>query len=556
MNNINGKDYMSCLFRDYGIDHVFYMEAILVSTMLDLEEKYGVKPILAHSELAAGYMADGYARASQKPGVCFSQSIGAANLAASLHDAWLGNSPVIALTGYKLHSLQYRNAYQESDHKAHFSGVTKFNAMTYDAKEFPHILKQCFREVTTGTPQPAHLDILGVEGVETEDAIIDEPYVAEPRYGSFPAYRPSADEKDVAEAAAAINKSKKPVIVAGRGAKYSDKDGKLVELARKADIPIVTTPDAKTIIDETDDLWGGIVGNYGMDSANRTVKESDLVIYVGSMVSDQTTLEYTVPPIETKVIQIDINGAQIGKNYGNCIGLQGDALRVIEQLDKKVEKKSRTNWRTEVHNYVMNSLQKMSDLSKKETIEGINTAYLCNEISKVLPDDAIIVSDTGWSAVWTSTAVRMKASQDYFRAAGSLGWGLPASMGVKCANPDKPVICFMGDGGSLYYFTEFETAVRNGINTVTIINNNTMYAQCIEFNPKASPERMEQERKLVTFPTVNFTKAAESFGAFAVRVEKPEDIKPAIQKALASGKPALVEVMTDWKIMPLSPFEK
>jgi len=187
--------------------------------------------------------------------------------------------------------------------------------------------------------------------------------------------------------------------------------------------------------------------------------------------------------------------------------------------------------------------------------DGINTVRMCAAVSAALPDDAIVVADTGWSAMWSSTAVRMKGTQDYFRAAGSLGWSFPGSLGVKCANMSRPVFNFIGDGGMLYYFTEWETAVRNGLNTISIVNNNGHLAQCIEIKDGATPEMIEQELANVAFPTVNFAEAAKQFGADGIRVEREEDIAPAIKAALESGRPTLIEVMTDWRIMPLAPVK-
>ena len=551
---MNGKEYMSRLFRDHGHTHVFYMETLFTATFLDLEEMYGVKPVLAHSELAAGYMADGYARSTQKPGLCFAQSIGAANLAAGIHDAWLANSPVVAVTGKKMPHLQYRNAYQESDHSKLFQGVTKFHGIAFEAGEFARVLKQGLREATTGRPQPVHIDAFDFEGIATEDAEMNGPYDPELQYSKSPAYRPSADESSVKKAAEAINKASKPILVIGRGAAVSDKEKTLAALARKADIPIVCTPDGKTFVDEDDSLWLGVAGTYGMFSANRAIKEADLVIYAGSMVSDQTTLGFSAPSSKTLIIQIDIDGAKIGQNYPNTIGLNGDVLMVAGQLAKEVKEKRRDQWREATAAYKREFFKELTDLADKAS-NGVNIAKMCGEISKVLPDDAIVVADTGWSAMWSSTALRMKSTQNYYRAAGTLGWSFPASLGVKCAHKERPVINFTGDGGMMYYFTEWETAVREGLNIISIVNHNGLLAQCVRFREEATQKMMDQEREKISFPNINFSEAAKAFGANGVRIEKIADLAPAIKVAIESEKPTLIEVMTDWEISPLAPIK-
>ncbi len=557
---MTGQEYLANILKEYKVSHIFYQEYALNRLVNDLESKYGVKPVLCHSELAVGYMADGYARASGKPGICFSQSIGACNLAASLHDAWLGNSPVIAMTGCKQSSLQQRNAYQESNHYAHFSGVTKYNVPLLDEQEFPHLIRQCFREVTTGCPRPAHIELPGVGGEIFEAAVMEADFAAQPAYAKFPAYRMAADVNLVKAAAKMINSAEKPVIVSGRGVFYSDDENVLTKLAEKADIPVVTTPDGKTTIDESHKLWAGIVGGYGMVCANKTVAAADLVIYIGSQISDQTTLDYTLPAKSTKIIQIDIDGAQIGKNYPNTFGLQGDAKTVMQQLLEAVETKERKDWIAEVSAFVEATLKKQAELEAKTYENGCNTARLCKEIGDALPDDAVVVSDTGWSAVWSAGSIRMKSSQKYVRAAGSLGWSFPAAMGAKCAMPDRPVFCFSGDGAIFYHLLELETAVRNNINTITIVNNNSMYAQCVDcvdefFDPATEQHKIDKERELVTFGPVNFAKIAEELGANAIRVEKDEDIAPAIKKAMESSKATLIEVVTDWTVRPLDPTE-
>ncbi|MCQ4636970.1 thiamine pyrophosphate-binding protein [Anaerovorax odorimutans] len=557
---MTGQEYLANVLRENQVSHLFYQEYALNRLINNLEEDYGVKPILGHSELAVGYMADGYARVSGKPGVCFSQSIGACNLAASIHDAWLGNSPVIAMTGCKESSLQVRNAYQESNHTAHFSGVTKFNVPLLEDGEFPRLIRQCFREVTTGNPRPAHIELSGVGGDKWEAAEMNYDFAVDEKYTNYPAHRTLACEEDVKKAAAMIDGAEKPVIVAGRGVFYSDHKNILTQLAEKGDIPVVTTPDGKTAMDENHKLWAGIVGGYGMVCANLTVSKADLVIYIGSQVSDQTTMNFTIPKDGTDIIQIDIEGSQIGKNYTNTYGLVGDAMSVMEQLLEAIHEKKREAWTAETRVLVNEVAVKQTE-SEKLNLDGCNTARLCRELSKIMPDDAILVSDTGWSAVWTAGSVPMKQTQKYIRAAGSLGWSVPASIGAKCAEPERPVFCFCGDGAYFYHLQEIDTAVKYGINTITILNNNSLYAQCVDcvpefFDPETEPEKIEKEKQMDTLGPVNFTKIAKEFGAMAIRVEKDEDIAPALKKAMQADRPVVIEVVTDWKARPLDPVSE
>ncbi len=556
---LTGSEYIAETLKANEVTHVFYEELAFYFTT-KIMAPYGIKNVLAHSEEAAGYMADGYARTTGKPGVCMSQAIGSANLAASVHDAWLGNTPVIALTGFKPNCGLQKNGYQESDHRALFSGVTKYNQATYDAQQLPHLLRQCFRETTTGKPRPAHLDVIGYAGEVAEKAEMNDPFVPETAFSKYPAMRPSAEQETVLRAAKAIDSAKKPVIVAGRGAIISDRTGEaLYTLASKGDIPVATTLDGKTIIDENDPLWAGVVGGYGMDCANKTTASADLVIYIGSMVSDQTTLNFTAPQCDKQIIQIDIDGSELGKNYPNTIGLLGDARTVMLQLTEVIAASDRPAWRKEVREYVDSTLAKQREISDSDACP-IQTPRLLRELSNLLPDDAIVVSDTGYSAIWSCSMLRMKPSQKYTRAAGSLGWAFPASLGAKCGNPDRPVICFVGDGAFYYHLSELETAIRYGINTVTIINNNSRLNQCIPYAGEAytnDEKEYDIYKKTVAFMPTDFVAIAEAFGAMGIKVTKAEDIAPAIKKGLAANKPVVIEVVTDCMSKgPLSPSNK
>lgn len=541
--SIKGYQYIASTLAGYGVTHVFYIEAMLRIALRELNE-LGVRGIMAHTENAAGYMADGYARISGRPGVCMAQSIGAANLTGAIHEARLANSPVIALTGKKDAQYQYRNSYQELDHRLFYESITKFNADVTESEQLPYLLRQCFRETVTGKTGPAHLDIPNHQGRITELADIGEPVYIEDAFKKYPAFRPAAEIHMVVEAAKMIDNAKKPVIVAGRGAEISGAGEDILKLALKGDIPIVTSPDGKTLIDENEPLWSGIVGNYGMDCANRTVMNSDLVVFIGSQTGDQTTLDWNVPAQNVKVIQIDIDASELGKNYPNSIGLAGDPKIVSAQLAESVNKNTHSEWIQEVKNYVNDT---MSDYERLQTSESlpIRPERLCYEISKVLPDDAVLVADTGFSAIWSAIMLRMHPTQRYLRAAGSLGWAFPASLGVKCGAPNRPVVCFTGDGAFYYHLSEMETAVRYGINTVTVINNNQILAQCSGDIKKVNQSKTDSGSHLYTFKPVNFSRIAEEFGCFSIRVEKPEDIGPAIKRALDAGKPAIVEVITD-----------
>ena len=540
---MQGYEYLAKTLKGYGVTHVYYTQTIFRLAINEMN-KLGITSVLAHSENAAGYMADGYARASGRPGICMSQSIGAANLLGGIHDAFLANSPVIALTGKKSPVYQYKNCYQESDHRLMYEGVTKFNAEMQDPQQVGFLIRQAFREATTLKARPVHIDVPDFMGTALEMAEIKDGLFIDEMHMRYPSYRTPAEEGQVEKAAAAIGKAKKPVIVAGRGAAVSGAGSALYELAKKADIPIVTSPDGKGLIDERDPLWAGIVGAYGIDCGNKTAKSADLVIFVGTQTSDQTTSDWSMPARDVKVIHIDVDPTELGKNYPGTIGLLGDARTIAEQLSAAASKATRPEWRAEVSGYVKAMEDEYNVLKASDSIP-MRPDRLCAELNKVLPDDAILVADTGFSAVWCASMLRLKSTQSFYRAAGSLGWAFPAAMGAKCAVPDRPVICFAGDGAAYYHIAEMETAVRKGIKTVTIVNNNQVLGQTSRGLRGIYKDNWNESATHYTFAPVSFSKVAAEFGAFALRVEDPAQVAAAVQKALDQDKPALIEVVTD-----------
>jgi acetolactate synthase-1/2/3 large subunit len=237
---ITAARFIAETLKGYGVSHVFYVDAILRKTMVDLEE-LGIRRVITHSEKAAAYMADGYARVSHRPGVCMAQSVGAANLAAGLQDAYLGRSPVIALTGKKPPLYQNRNAYQEIDHTPLFAPVTKYNVDVVVPDQLPYFLRQAFREATSGIPRPVHLDLLGHNGRLLEATEAEFPVIIEQTYTHYPPHRPEPSASEILQAAQAITAAKRPIIVAGGGVRLSSAAAEVVALAEKLSIPVATS---------------------------------------------------------------------------------------------------------------------------------------------------------------------------------------------------------------------------------------------------------------------------------------------------------------------------
>lgn len=543
---MTGAKYFAKLLEAYGVTHIFFMDAILRRALAELEDTKIVR-VLGHSEKGVGYMADGYARISGRPGICMAQSVGAANLAASMQDPYLGHSPVIALTGRHIAAMQYRNSYQEVEHAPLFAPVTKFHAQMEVLEQMPHLIRQAFREATTATPRPVHLDIAGFTGDALTPLEIDAEISVDECHTHFPAFRPAPDSLAIERAVIAIKLSKKPVIIADRGVIISGAKEALRALGEKIQAPITATLDAKSSILETDPLFRGMVGLYGRSCTNRIISEADLVIYAGSNTSDHTTANWKLPSVGIPIIQIDLDPVEIGRNYPGTIGIQSDIKLGLEALANLAPAAKRDEWLQHTQSLVDAwKSEVQADLTRSEL--PMRPQRLCYELTKVLPSDAILVADTGYSALWTGNLVDMlHPNQIYMRAAGSLGWSFPASIGAKAAAPNKTVVCFTGDGGFSYHLPELETAKRLGLNVIVIVNNNQCLSQGLKNLNIAYGDRPEgRKSECYVYEKTDFAKIAQSFNCFGVTVEDPNDFKAAFDAALASNLPAVIDVKTEF----------
>src|SRR5450432_399551 len=341
-----GAECLAEMLKGYGVTHLFMVPAVLRRTFAELERRSTIKRLHVHGEKAAAYMADGYARASSKPGICMAQVIGALNLAAGLRDAWLAHSPVIAMTGGREPKNKFRKVYQEVDDMPAFEPVTKFNATVDDVARFPDMVRQAFRVATSGTPGPVHLQFRGNEGqIDGEEAEM-EPLV-EPQFARVPPFRPEPDQASVLAALRVLQDSARPVIVAGGGVRASGAARELIALAEALQIPVATSLNGKDSIPGNHPLSVGVVGSYSRESANRVVNGADLVCFIGSETGGMTTHFWAVPPIGTPAIQIDIDAQAIGRNYPLRAAINGDAKVTLGRMLEHAERGSaarRTAW--------------------------------------------------------------------------------------------------------------------------------------------------------------------------------------------------------------------
>ena len=545
---MTGAQCIADMFKGYGVTHVFHVPAVMRTAFAEMERRTDIKRLHVHGEKAAAYMADGYARASGKPGICGAQVIGALNLAAGLRDAWLAHSPVIAITGGRDPKTKFRKVYQEVDDVPAFEPVTKFNATVDDVARIPDMLRQAFRSAVTGCPGPVHLQLRGNEGQLDADEAEMEPLVEE-QFARVPAFRPEPDDASVRAALKVLQDAVRPVIVAGGGVRSSGAAQELVALAEALQIPVATSLNGKDSIPGNHPLSVGVCGTYSRESANRVVNAADLVCFIGSETGGMTTHFWAVPKIGTPSIQIDIEPEALGRNYPLAAAVNGDAkvtlTRMLAHADRATAAK-RKAWVGEAQKICEEWRGKYKDALQSDAVP-MRPERLCHELSKHVPEDAIVVVDTGHAGMWMGGMFDLTSPrQSYIRSAGHLGWAFPAGLGAKCACPDRPVVTFTGDAGFWYHIAEVETAARWGINAVTVVNNNGGGNQSKRgFDRVYGGKQTDKARELWTFSKMNFARLAEDMGAVGIRVEQASAFPAALAQALSADSPVVIDVVTD-----------
>ncbi len=549
---MTGAQCLADMFKGYGVTHVFHVPAALRATFAEIERRTDIKRVHAHGEKAAAYMADGYARASGKPGICMAQVVGALNLAAGLRDAWLAHSPVIAMTGGRQPKTKFRKVYQEVDDVPAFEPVTKFNATVDDVARFPDMVRQAFRTAVTGCPGPVHLQFRGNEGqIDAEEADM-EPLV-EPQFARVPAFRPQPDEASLRAALKILQEAGRPVIVAGGGVRASGAAAELVALAEALQIPVATSLNGKDTIPGNHPLSVGVVGSYSRESANHVVNAADLVCFIGSETGGMTTHFWAVPKIGTPAIQIDIDPEALGRNYPLAAAVNGDAKVTLARMQALADRASaakRKSWVGEAQAMGKAWREKYASVLESDAVP-IRPERLCRELTQHMPDDAIVLADTGHAGMWMGGMFDIRSPrQSFMRSAGHLGWAFPAGLGAKCACPDRPVVVFTGDSGLWYHIAEIETAARWNINAVIVVNDNAGGNQSKHGYDRAyGGKQTEKALELWHFSKVDFARIAEDMGALGIRVEQASAFPAALAQAFAANRPVIIDVITDIEVL-------
>lgn len=534
---MRGGDAIIKALMEKGVDTIFGYPGGTVIPFYDMLYDSDLRHILVRHEQCAAHAAEGYARASGKVGVCLATSgPGATNLVTGIANAYMDSSPIIAITGQVVSNLIGNDAFQEVDIMGITMPITKHSYQPKDANDIPSIINTSFEIASTGRCGPVLIDVpKEVQEQELDDYVL----------GTIPTpgYKPNVkgNSKQIAKAAQMLKSAERPFILAGGGTILSGASEEVKKIAELIKAPVATSLMGKGIIDEKDDLSIGMLGMHGKQVANQSVNKTDCLLAIGCRFSDRTTgkLEEFLP--DAKVIHIDIDPAEIGKNVPVDLPIVGDAKIVLNQLIDELSGNpiEQTPW-----------LESIVDF-KKSTIPRVSYAdiplkpqQVIKEIAASITEDTIVTTDVGLHQMWAAHFLDVAKPRKFISSGGlgTMGFGFPAAIGAKVACPDDAVLAIVGDGGFLMVSQELATIKEHDIPVVIAMLNNRKLGMVYQWQNKMYDKRYS-ETDLGTSP--DFVKLAESFGINAVRVEEVDKTQEVLSKAIKDNESMLVEITVE-----------
>jgi len=546
---LDGAQALIKTLADLGVEYIFGYSGGAALPIFDALETVdsGIKFILTRHEQGATHMADGYARATGKPGVVLVTSgPGAGNTITGIMTAQMDSVPMIIITGQQVTWMLGKDAFQEADIFGITIPVVKHNYLVRETNELPRIAKEAFHIATTGRPGPVLVDV--PKNVSQSpftgdlDAEID-----------LPGYRPEKgydiDEVSIEEAARLINLAKKPLILAGHGAMISGAETELIEIATKLDCPVTSTLLGKGVFPESHPLSLGMLGMHGTAYANKAICECDLIFNIGSRFDDRIIGQADKFGANAKIIHIDIDEAEMGKMIVPDVEVIGDAKTALKALLPQVEKRENPDWLEHLNGY-----KKKFPLGYKKQ-GGLRMQQVLDEIHELTEGDAIITTDVGQHQMWAAQFYTNDKSFKWISSggAGTMGFGFPAAIGAQFACPDQTVISVSGDGGFQMTLCEIATAVIHKLPIKILVLNNHYLGMVRQWQELFFDNR-ESGVDLEGNP--DFVKLAEAYGAKGINIKRPADVKKKLQEALDYNEgPVLINaecIKTD-NVFPMIP---
>ena len=540
--NLTGSEIVIECLKEQGVDTVFGYPGGTILNIYDALYKHGeIRHILTSHEQGASHAADGYARATGKVGVCMATSgPGATNLVTGIATAYMDSIPVVAITANVGTPLLGRDSFQEVDIAGVVMPITKHSFIVKDIKTLADTIRRAFYIAKSGRPGPVLVDITkDVTAAKCEY----EPKTPE----AIVRDTEKITEEALKEAAALISKAKKPYIFVGGGAITADASKEVFELAHKIQAPVCDTLMGKGAFPGEDPLYTGMLGMHGTKTSNLGVTQSDLLIVCGCRFSDRVTGNTKNFAKNAKIIQLDIDAAEINKNVLIDVSVVGDLKESLQRLLAMVEPKDHTYWLSQIE-----TMKEKYPLKYEEDI--LTGPYVVEKLYEITKGDAIIVTDVGQHQMWAAQYYKYKEPRTFLSSGGlgTMGFGVGAALGAKLGRPDKTVVNISGDGCFRMNMNEIATAVRNNIPIVQIVLNNHVLGMVRQWQTLFYEERYSNT---VLNDAVDFVKMAEAMGAVGIRVTEKEEVVPALEKALALNKPVVIDffIDKDLKVFPMVP---
>jgi acetolactate synthase-1/2/3 large subunit len=528
-----------------GVEIIFGYPGGVVLPIYDELYDSSLRHILVRHEQAAAHAADGYARASGRVGVCLATSgPGACNLVTGIATAYMDSVPIVALTGQVPTNLLGNDAFQESDITGITMPITKHNYLVKDTADLGRIVKEAFYIAGTGRPGPVLIDI--PKDVCTK--VIKEPLVPEKvtLRGYNPTYR--GHRRQIEKALQLIAAAERPVIYAGGGVILSNASVELVDFATQLGIPIATTLMGLGCIPGDHPLNLGMLGMHGTEYANFAITESDVLFSIGVRFDDRVTGKTDTFAPHAKIIHIDIDPAEIGKNKRVDVPVVGDVKAVLQDMLSMLKKNGLTDaWLKKIKHWKQHHPLTCPDDGR------LHPQFVVRQMSELLGGDAIIVSEVGQNQMWTAQHYCFKNPRTWLTSGGlgTMGYGLPAAMGAHFARPDLPVFDVAGDGSIQMNIQEFGTISHNKIPVKIAILNNRFLGMVRQWQELFYDRRYS----FTELPPVEFVKIANAYGIEGVKVESPDDVMPALRAALDCDGPFVMDfrIEREENVFPMVP---